>query len=181
MMPRWWLACNYEPLAKSPDGLAWEIRGPGVKAMTEDELIGDDGSVKGTGKANPAAQKWADMMTAKYDELSVKQPVFGELRNLMDMCVLAALITKEDMLAKAKLEIPTIADKSSKMELTHWHAPKTVPTQVSVSRGGGDVIITASGGVEITSWQVAEKSVESAAVGTVRTKAAAKPGSVWWN
>jgi len=181
MMPRWWLACNYEPLAKSPDGLAWEIRGPGVKAMTEEELIGDDGSVKGTGKANPAAQKWADMMTAKYDELSVKQPVFGELRNLMDLCVVAALITKEDMLAKAKLEIPTIADKGSKMELTHWHAPKTVPTQVSVSRGGGDVIITASGGVEITSWQVAEKSVENAAVGQVRTKAAAKPGSVWWN
>jgi Protein of unknown function (DUF1598) len=180
MMPRWWLACNYEPLAKSPDGLAWEIRGPGVKAMTEDELIGEDGSVKGTGKANPAAQKWADLMTAKYDELSVKQPVFGELRNLMDLCVVAALITKEDMLAKAKLEIPTIAKKDSKMELTHWHAPKTVPTQVSVTRGGGDVIVTASGGVEITSWQVADKSVENAAVGEVRAKAA-KPGSLWWN
>jgi hypothetical protein len=180
MMPRWWLACNYEPLAKSPDGLAWEIRGPGVKAMTEDELIGEDGSVKGTGKANPAAQKWADLMTAKYDELSVKQPVFGELRNLMDMCVVAALITKEDMLAKAKLEIPTIAKKDSKMELTYWHAPKTVPTQVSVTRGGGDVIVTASGGVEITSWQVADKSVENAAVGEVRAKSA-KPGSLWWN
>src|SRR6185295_18149601 len=36
MMPRWWLACNYEPLAKSEDGLSWEIRGPDVKAMTED-------------------------------------------------------------------------------------------------------------------------------------------------
>ncbi len=180
MMPRWWLACNYEPLAKSPDGLAWEIRGPGVKAMTEDELIGDDGSVKGTGKANPAAQKWADLMTAKYDELSVKQPVFGELRNLMDLCVVAALITKEDMLTKAKLDIPTIAAKNSKMELTHWHAPKTVPTQVSVTRDSGDVIVTASGGVEITSWQVADKSVESAAVGEVRAKAA-KAGSLWWN
>src|SRR5262245_3026280 len=116
IMPRWWLACNYEPLAKSPDGLAWELRGPGVKVMTEDELIGTDGTVKGTGKVNPTAQKWADLMTAKYDELSVKEPVFGELRNLMDLCVVAALITKEDMLGKAKLEIPAIASKSSKME-----------------------------------------------------------------
>jgi hypothetical protein len=180
MMPRWWLACNYEPLAKSPDGLAWEIRGPGVKVMTEDELIGDDGSAKGTGKANPTAQKWADLMTEKYDELSVKEPVFGELRNLMDLCVVAALITKEDMLTKAKLEIPAIAAKNSKMELTHWHAPKTVPTQVSATRGGGEVIITASGGVEITSWQVTEKSVENAAVGEVRAKSA-KAGSLWWN
>ena len=181
MMPRWWLACNYEPLAKSEDGLAWEIRGPGVKVMTEDELIGDDGSAKGTGKANPTAQKWADLMTEKYDELSVKEPVFGELRNLMDLCVVAALITKEDMLAKAKLEIPAIAAKDSKMELTHWHAPKSVPTQVSATRGGGEVIITASGGVEITSWQVADKSVENAAVSEVRTKSAAKAGSLWWN
>jgi hypothetical protein len=180
LMPRWWLACNYEPLAKSADGLAWEIRGPGVKAMTEDELIGADGSVKGTGKAHPAAQKWADLMTAKYDELSVKEPVFGELRNLMDMCVVAALITKEDLLAKAKLEIPTIANKDSKMELTHWHAPKTVPTQVSVTRGGGEAIITASGGVEITSWQVADKSVENKQVGEIRAKSA-KTGSLWWN
>ncbi len=180
-MPRWWLACNYEPLAKSPDGLAWEIRGQGVKAMTEDEFIGDDGSVKGTGKANPAAQKWADLMTAKYDELSVKQPVFGELRNLMDLCVVAALITKEDMLAKARLEIPTLASKDSKMELTHWYAPKTVPTQVSATRGSGEVIVTASGGVEITSWQVADKSVENAAVGQVRTQSSAKAGSLWWN
>jgi len=180
MMPRWWLACNYEPLAKSPDGLAWEIRGPGVKVMTEDELIGDDGSVKGTGKANATAQKWADLMTEKYDELSVKEPVFGELRNLMDLCVVAALITKEDMLAKAKLEIPAMASKDSKMELTHWYAPKTVPTQVSATRSSGEVIITASGGVEITSWQVADKSVENAAVGEVRTKSA-KAGSLWWN
>src|SRR5690606_7337347 len=58
MMPRWWMACNYEPVAKTADGLAWEIRGPGVKVMTEDELIGSDGSVKGTGKVNPIAQKW---------------------------------------------------------------------------------------------------------------------------
>ena len=180
MMPRWWMACNYEPLAKSPDGLAWELRGPGVKVMTEDELIGDDGSVKGTGQANPIAQKWADLMTAKYDELSVKQPVFGELRNMMDLCVVAALITKEDLLAKAHLEIPTLSAKDSKMELTYWHAPKTVPTQISVLRGTNEVIVTASGGVEIASWQVADKAVENAAVGQVRTKAA-KTGSLWWN
>jgi hypothetical protein len=148
--------------------------------MTEDELIGANGTVKGTGKANPTAQKWADLMTEKYDELSVKEPVFGELRNLMDVCVVAALITKEDMLAKAKLEIPAIAAKDSKMELTYWPAPKTVPTQVSATRGSGEVIVTASGGVEITSWQVADKSVENAAVGQVRAKSA-KAGSLWWN
>ena len=40
MMPRWWLACDYEPLARSEDGLAWELRGNGVQAKTEDSLVG---------------------------------------------------------------------------------------------------------------------------------------------
>ena len=39
MMPRWWLAPNYEPLAKTADGLAWELRGPGVKCLTEEDYV----------------------------------------------------------------------------------------------------------------------------------------------
>jgi hypothetical protein len=183
MMPRWWLACNYEPLGKSPDGLAWEIRGPGVKCMTEDEIIATDGSVKQTGKANPAAQKWADMMTEQYDELSAKEPVFGELRNLMDLCVVAALIAKEDLLAKANLKLPALTNADSKTGLTQWHAPKTVATQCSFIKRDREYIITASGGVEIASWAVADRAVESPEVGQVRTKAAASgsAGNLWWN
>ena len=90
MMPRWWMACDYEPMAKSADGLAWQLRGKGVKVMTEDEVIAQ-GKVAGTGKTSDAAQKWADNMTDKYDELSVAEPVFGELRNVMDLCVISAL------------------------------------------------------------------------------------------
>jgi hypothetical protein len=74
MMPRWWLACNYQPLGRGEDGLVWELRGPGVKAMTEDELVSQDGKVKQTGKKSPIAQKWADAFTKKYDELSTKTP-----------------------------------------------------------------------------------------------------------
>jgi NADH-quinone oxidoreductase subunit D len=31
MMPRWWLAPNYEPIRRDAEGLAWELRGSGVK------------------------------------------------------------------------------------------------------------------------------------------------------
>ncbi len=182
MMPRWWMACNYEPCAKSPDGLAWEIRGPGVKVMTEDELVTDDGNVQGTGKVNPVAQKWADTMTEKYDELSVKEPVFGELRNLMDLCVAAALISREQMLAKANLELPNLLEESGKLKLTKWTAPKTVDTQCSAMKRGREYIITASGGVAITSWEVASKSEEKPEV--AKTREAAKKSdaeSLWWN
>jgi hypothetical protein len=182
MMPRWWLACGYEPLARSEDSLAWELRGQGVKALTEDEIVSADGGVTGTGKANPVAQKWADLMTEHYDALSAKEPVFGELRNMMDLCVIAALVQREKLLEKAGLEIPTLQGRAGNLEVMAWPAPKTVPTQCSFIKRGTDYIITASGGVEIASWEVASKSATSAAIGPIREKAAAKtPGSLWWN
>ena len=39
MAPRWWLAPNYQPLAKDAQGLAWELRGQGVKCMTEEDYL----------------------------------------------------------------------------------------------------------------------------------------------
>ena len=181
MMPRWWMACHYEPIAKGKDGLSWEIRGQGVKVLTEDEIVQGDGSVKGTGKANPVAQKWADLMTEKYDELAVKEPIFGELRNLMDMSVAAALIAKEDLLAKAGCQLPLIADSNSKLGVTSWIAPRFVDTQCSATKRGREYIITASGGVEIASWQVVEKTTDAPEVDTVRSKVAPKGAeSLYW-
>jgi hypothetical protein len=181
MMPRWWMACNYQPLAKSEDGLAWELRGPGVKVLTEDEVVGDNGGVAGTGKTSPVAQKWATAMTEHYDELSAKEPIFGELRNLMDMCVVAALIRKEGLLNTSHLKLPTLQGQQGNLELIAWPAPKTVSTQCSFIKRDREYLITASGGVEIGSWEIVSKSVVSPAPGKVRQQATSAAGGLWWN
>ncbi|HVX59244.1 MAG TPA: DUF1598 domain-containing protein [Pirellulales bacterium] len=64
LLPRWWLTTDYEPLLTDGEGLAWQLRGPGVKAMTEDDFVDAQGNRRQTGKANPQAQRWADAMTA---------------------------------------------------------------------------------------------------------------------
>ena len=180
MMPRWWMACDYEPMAKSADGLAWQLRGRGVKVMTEDEVVAN-GKVAGSGKTSDAAQKWADTMTAKFDDLSVAEPVFGELRNMMDLCVISALIAKENLLAKANLEIPTLLGGNSTFQPSEWNAPTQVATQCSVTHKARNYIITASGGVDINSWAIADKTEEVPAVGETRQKAAPKnAGSLYW-
>ncbi len=180
-MPRWWLACNYDGVVRSEDGLAWELQGPGVKVMTEDDFIAADGNAKGTGKSHPVAQEWADMFTSKYDELTVKDPVFGELRNIMDLCVVAALIEKYGMLNKAGLQIPLI--KGEVTGLDHegvWNEPKWVATQCSTMKVGRDWVITASGGVQIDSWSIAEKTITKPEVAEVHTKARASDTKQWW-
>lgn len=179
MMPRWWLACNYEPVAKSEDGLAWELRGAGVKCMTEDDFV-ENGKVTGAGKVNPVAKQWADKMTDLYGELSKKDAVFGELRNVMDLCVIAALIEKEDLLAKANLQLPMILKSDSELRHEVWNAPKSVATQASFLKVGREYIITASGGVEVTSWEVASKTEVSADVQKLREEHKSPAGKNWW-
>jgi hypothetical protein len=179
MMPRWWLACNYQPLAKSEDGLAFELRGPGVKVMTENDFV-DGGEVKRSGKANPVAQKWADALTEKYAALSTQDPVFGELRNVMDLCVIAALIQRDDLLGQVNLQLPNIMSEKDGMELAKFNPARQVSTRCSVTKSGRDYIITASGGVDVDAWSVVENTQTDAAVGKIRDKALGAEVKAWW-
>ncbi|MCC9604469.1 DUF1598 domain-containing protein [Blastopirellula sp. JC732] len=178
--PRWWLACNYEPLAKSEDGLAWQLRGPGVKAMTEDEIITEDGKVVQTGKEGALAKKWADLMTAQYEELSGEDKIFGELRNIMDMCVVAALISKENMLKKANIELPMLGEATNSMTQQEYYAPKNVPSIVSALKKGNNWVLTVSGGVDINSWAVADNNEAVPTMEPLREQNAKTGGATWW-
>lgn len=180
MMPRWWLACNYEPLLRSEDGLTWELRGPGVKAMTEDDLIAADGSAKASGKKNPVAQQWADMMTAKYEELSLKNSVFADLRNLMDMAVIAALIDQEGLLEKVGCSIPQITDVREGQSTIKWPVPKSLATQCSFIKRANEYIVTASGGVQIDSFGVASRVEVSSELKSIREKTGVRGEKSWW-
>jgi len=122
-------------------------------------------------------------MTAKYDELSAADPVFGELRNLMDMSVMAALIEKEGLLKKANLSLPLLTDPDSKLVVDPFQPPKRVPSQCSYVKRGRSWIVTASGGVQIESWEVAGRSKRDGKVDHVRSQAAAPEDHAtwWWN
>jgi hypothetical protein len=179
--PRWWLACNYEPLAASEDHLAWELRGPGVKAMTEDEVRGEDGEVRRTGRSSGVAQKWADLMTDNYSDLSERDSVFGELRNIMDLCVIAALLEKQRLWDAAGLSAPVLRDAGSELTLPIWNAPKAVPPEVSFLRTRNSWIVTASGGVQVESWQVASRFTVEADMQQLRNQATPRTTSLWWH
>ena len=180
MMPRWWLACDYEPMARSEDGLSWELRGQGVTVKTEDDLVADNGSVQNTGRTNPVAARWAESMTRQYDQLSRAEAVFGQVRNLMDISVVAALIQKEGMLEQVGGTMPTLFGENRDFVLQSWNPPKTVDSQCSFVKRGNDYLITASGGVEIDPLPIASRSQVSRRPSEVREASPFKPGRWWW-
>ncbi|HXT59650.1 MAG TPA: DUF1598 domain-containing protein [Pirellulales bacterium] len=179
MLPRWWLTTDYEPLLTDGEGLAWQLRGPGVKAMSEDDFVDAQGGRTQSGKASPLAQKWADNMTAKYDELSIKEPIFGELRNCMDLAVVSALIVKERLATKAGLSMGALLD-ADVLPADEYLAPKQIDTRASFIETGSNYIISASGGVAIHAWGAADAKETSDELAPVRSQVAEGRAKTWW-
>jgi hypothetical protein len=176
-MPRWWLAPKYEPLRRDAEGLAWELRGQGVQCMTEQDFLNDAGQRQHTGKADPTAQKWADNFTQKFEELAREDSSFGQLRNVMDLAVVAALLVKERLLERAQFEAPNLLGEQP---LDEYPAPRLVASQASFVKAGRNWIVSVSGGVQIFPWQVADRTEVANDLAQARTVPAIESQNAWY-
>jgi len=179
MLPRWWLAPNYEALLRDEEGLTWQLRGGAVKTMAENDFLTASGSREHTGKADVMSQRWADMMTSRYDDLALAEPIFGQLRNCMDQAVVAALIVRNDLCGKAQLTLPALLE-SSGFQTASFPAPKQVASKAAVIHKGRSWII-AAGGVQINPWEIIDKNEVASSLGSVRGKATVANVGSWWS
>lgn len=180
MLPRWWLEPNYDSLRRDPQGLAYELPAGSVKAMTEEDFLTAAGSKQHTGQASPLARRWAELMTEAYPQLAVAEPIFGQLQNCMELAIVSALIFKERLPEKADWHMPVLLD-GAQLPADEFPAPKTVASRATLMRkSGGNWVITASGGVLINSWQVADQVKQDAAPQAARAAAATRPQDNWW-
>ncbi len=177
MMPRWWLEPDYGTILSDEDGLAWEITEAGVKTMTENDLFAADGSRKQTGKSDAISQKWAETMTARYDDLAVAEPVFGQLQGCMDLAVTATLIVRKDLLGKARCELAMLVKEHGTAELA---APSHVASKATVAPKNGRWVI-ACGGVQLNPWAIIDRTETRTELAQVRRQVAIGDSSSWWS
>jgi hypothetical protein len=176
LLPRFWLASNYEPLRRDNDGLAWELRGQGVKCLTEQDFLTDAGQKQHSGKSHPTAQKWADAFTKKFDDLAHEDSSFGQLRNVMDLAVVGALLAKERLLEKSGLQTPNLMNDQPLIE---YPAPRAVPSQASFVMAGRRPVVSVSGGVQINSWQVADRTEVASDLASARPQPPVEKAWYW--
>ena len=179
LMPRWWLEPDYDPLLRSPDGLAWELRGGAVKAMTDEEFLTATGQTRRSTRPNPLAQRWADNMTEKYGQLAVADPIFGQLHNCMELAIVGALVVKERLTERAGYSMPMLLDPAD-LQTVDFPAPKQLDSVASVVKKSRGWVISASGGVALESWAIADKTTQSDAPAAARAKAAGNQDTNWW-
>lgn len=171
--PRFWLEPKFDALQHDADKLAFELTGSSVKALTEDDHV-QGGNVKHTGKANAKAKKWADTMTAKYAELAVADPIFGQLQNCMELAVVGAILARNQLPEKVGNDFAALYDPNSAP--SQFSAPKHTPTIASIKGR----MVTVSGGVSIQPLTLVEKAKVSEQASANRQKAAFTEAGTWW-
>ena len=119
-------------------------------------------------------------MTAQYDELSAKEPIFGQLRNCMDLAIVAALIFKENLPAKAGWSSGALARRPSLPAERVLIAPKHIDTQATLMQKGINWIISASGGVQIQPFAIVSKTEKSDKLSSARGSREPEALKSWW-
>ena len=94
---RWWFTLNYDALAATDSRDAFELRGPGVKVLSENELLTERGERVHTGDSDELTKRFAESFTKHFDKLSAKYPIYAELRNVFDLSLVAAVIQSHDL------------------------------------------------------------------------------------
>lgn len=180
--PRWWMACDYNALTHSEDGLVWQLNRRGVKTMVETDLRNASGEVVSNAKANPTAQRWADLMTENYDALTDQFPVFGELRNVIDLSIVATLIVQTRMEATTGANLDLLYGRGDEVPIAVFTAPETISPECSFVRGRKGWVASASGGVDINAFEVVSRHQVDPSLAGLRSKSApAKTDRWWWN
>jgi len=95
--------------------------------------------------------------------------------------VVAALIVKNDLPSAAGLDLSLLMDEEALSFEADFPAPKKVSTEAAVVKKGRKYIVSAQGGVEINSWEVASKTELNEKLSPAREKAAHVGARWWWN
>ncbi len=151
---RWWFALNYDSIRTTPDGDAFELVGQGVRVLSENELLAEQGKRVHTGQSDPLNRQFAEDFTANFAELAAKYPIYGELRNMFDLAMAVALIQSNGLAESVNWQ-PSVLIQADKLGLPQLAVPRQVETVVShrvVNRR--QIIAGVSGGVMVAPGDV---------------------------
>ena len=165
----------------SDDGNAIQLVGQGVKLVGEDEVIAADGSRALTGGSqNPASRTFTRSFTDRYEKVAMVSPVYAELRNLIDIAIIAAYLNQEGIFDKAEWTMPTLGDET-KYSIETYSTLRFAPAACNVVSKGGRLMTPTGGGVQIEP-QVALNEENIVDNNAKFTEVSPLPeGKWWWN
>ncbi len=144
---RWWLTMKYDAILHSPDHNVFEIQGPSVQCLSENQYFTEKGERVGTGKADATNRTFAANFTQHYAELAQRDIAFADLQNVFDLALVAALLKNEGVANRIGWEFGSFAPHGM-YEPAVYAAPREVESVANhrVYRGK-DIVVQVAGGV----------------------------------
>jgi len=147
-LQRWYFTPNYDCVRVSDDELAMALEGEGVQLLSEDQFVQADGGRAVSTSIDRASQEFVGTFTAKYAELAAREPVYAQLRNLIDMSIAAAFIQQRDYYGRASWQM-TVFGSEARFPVETYPEPKRVETAVNAVWKGNTLMTPVGGGVSI--------------------------------
>jgi hypothetical protein len=186
-LQRWFFVPDYECLRVSEDEMAVEIVGNGVKLISADELVSSDGGRQQNATVDAASKAFTEAFTKNYAAIARRSPVFTELRNVIDLSIVAAYLAHHKLPQKASWNMGTLLDEKTYAVET-LNVPKQVESAVAAVWRGNTLMTPIGGGVRIQPRQALdsnnlvvdlEGNVDKARDSIDLTKLSA--GQWWWD
>lgn len=153
---RWWFTLNYGALSSTEPRDAFEIKGPGVKVLSENELLSERGERIHTGASDELNARFARSFTKHFEELAAKYPVYADLRNVFDLALVTALMKSEDLPGQVGWEMTHFGPQGT-YEVALGIAPTHTESVVNHRVIGGKTIVAGiSGGVTVDPRQLVQ-------------------------
>ncbi len=107
---RWWFTLNYDAVRTNANHNAYQLDGPGVRVLSENELLTEQGERIHTGTSDTLNAEFAHGFTRQFDLLAAKYPVYAELRNVFDLALIAGIIRSEDLPSRVDWHLTHFGD-----------------------------------------------------------------------
>ena len=147
-LQRWYFTPNYDCVRVADDDMAMELVGQGVKLVGAGEVVAATGVRVAGGSQSKASSLYCQAFTANYPQIALRSPVYGQLKNLIDLAVAAAFIQKQDYYGAADWKMVTLGDERQ-FPVETFEAPKTVEPAANAVFKGNRLMTPIGGGVEI--------------------------------
>jgi hypothetical protein len=146
---RWWFTLKLDSIRRDNDENSFEMLGQVVRLQSENEFLDEQGRRVPTGQSEPLNAAFADDFTRHYSKLVEKYPIYGELENVFQLAVVAALIHGEQLAEKTAWHAACFRDESTYV-VPSQQPPKWVDSVINYRLIDGiHVIAGVSGGVRV--------------------------------
>jgi hypothetical protein len=147
-LQRWYFTPDYDCVRVSQDRLAMELEGDGVKLINEDQMVQAGGNRVASGAVDRASLEFVRQFTQQYPQLAAKEPVYAQLRNLIDLSIAAAFLQQNDFYGRVNWTMEVFGNEA-RFPVETYPEPQQVETAANAVWRGSTLMTPVGGGVNI--------------------------------